>query len=102
MNQPNTTNAAVIRWVEEMAALCQPDKIVWCDGSAEEKKRLTEDALAQGVLIKLNQEKCTQCHGDSLIPIWGTPPLFAASYGGNGPKEQVGFSPAELANFKAF
>src|SRR5271168_1882350 len=62
MNPPNTTNAAVIRWVEEMTALCQPDKIVWCDGSEEEKKRLTEEALAQGILIKLNQEKLPGCY----------------------------------------
>ncbi len=62
MNPPNTTNAAVLRWVEEMAALCQPDKIVWCDGSDEEKKRLTDEALAQGILIKLNQEKLPGCY----------------------------------------
>jgi phosphoenolpyruvate carboxykinase (GTP) len=62
MNPPNTTNTAVIRWVEEMAALCQPDKIVWCDGSAEEKKRLTDEALARGILLKLNQEKLPGCY----------------------------------------
>ncbi len=62
MNPPNTTNEAVIRWVEEMAALCQPDKIVWCDGSGEEKKRLTEEALAQGILLKLNQQKLPGCY----------------------------------------
>ena len=62
MKPPNTTNAAVIRWVEEMSALCQPDKIAWCDGSDDEKKRLTEEALTQGVLIKLNQEKLPGCY----------------------------------------
>ena len=49
MTSPNTTNPEVIRWVNEMAALCQPDRIVWCDGSEDEKKRLTEEALAQGI-----------------------------------------------------
>src|SRR5208283_4296177 len=62
MNPPNTKNTAVIRWVEEMVALCQPDQIVWCDGSEDEKKRLTEEALAQGILIKLNQEKLPGCY----------------------------------------
>jgi len=62
MNPPNTTNPAVIRWVEEMARLCQPDKTVWCDGSDAEKKRLTDEALAQGILLKLNQEKLPGCY----------------------------------------
>jgi len=62
MNPPNTTNATVIRWAEEMAAVCQPDKMVWCDGSEEEKKRLTEEALTQGILLKLNQDKLPGCY----------------------------------------
>ena len=37
MTKPNTSNPAVIRWVEDMAALCQPDNVFWCDGS--ERKR---------------------------------------------------------------
>ena len=60
--KPNTTNPAVIRWVEEMAALCQPDQILWCDGSEAEKKELTEEAVACGVLIRLNQRKLPGCY----------------------------------------
>jgi len=44
-------------WVEEMARLCEPDQIVWVDGSEEEKDRLTQEALATGELIPLDQEK---------------------------------------------
>jgi phosphoenolpyruvate carboxykinase (GTP) len=62
MNPPATTNKAVTRWVEEMAALCQPDKVAWCDGSEEEKRRLTDEAVAQGILIKLNQQKLPGCY----------------------------------------
>ncbi|MGD0816363.1 MAG: phosphoenolpyruvate carboxykinase (GTP) [Verrucomicrobiota bacterium] len=62
MKPPYTNNPAVIRWVEEMAALCQPDNIVWCDGSEEEKIRLTEEAVARGILIKLNQDKLPGCY----------------------------------------
>ena len=62
MKSPITNNPAVLRWVEEMAALCQPDQIVWCDGSEDEKERLTEEAVAQGILIKLNQKKLPGCY----------------------------------------
>ena len=45
-SKPNTANPAVLRWVDEMAKLCQPDHIFWCDGSDAEKKSLTEEAVA--------------------------------------------------------
>ena len=49
------------KWVKEMAALCQPDKIVWIDGSEEEKQRLEQAAFRTGELIQLNQEKLPGC-----------------------------------------
>ncbi len=55
-------NAHVSKWLEEMVALCKPDKVVVCDGSEEEKKRLTELAVSEGVLIPLNQEKLPGCY----------------------------------------
>ncbi|MEK7686189.1 MAG: phosphoenolpyruvate carboxykinase (GTP) [Verrucomicrobiota bacterium] len=60
--QCNTNNPAVIRWVEEMAALCQPDCVFWCDGSETEKEALTAEAVAKGILIQLNQEKLPGCY----------------------------------------
>ncbi len=36
-----------------MARLCGPDRIVWIDGSEEEKKRLTDEAIASGEMILL-------------------------------------------------
>ncbi len=57
-----TTNAALLEWVGEMARLTQPDRVAWCDGSEEEKKRLTEEAVAQGVLIPLNPAKRPGCY----------------------------------------
>jgi phosphoenolpyruvate carboxykinase (GTP) len=59
---PNTSNPAVIKWVNEMAARCQPDEVVWCDGSEEEKKLLTAEAVARGILIELNQKKLPGCY----------------------------------------
>ncbi len=55
-------NEKVRRWVDEMTALCQPDRVVWCDGSEEERARLTAEAVKTGVLIELNQEKLPGCY----------------------------------------
>ena len=59
---PGTKHEGVLAWVEEMAALCQPDQIVWIDGSEAEKERLTQQAVDSGVLIKLNQTKLPGCY----------------------------------------
>ncbi|HXR06551.1 MAG TPA: phosphoenolpyruvate carboxykinase (GTP) [Candidatus Acidoferrum sp.] len=61
-SNPNTSNAGVIRWVDEMAQLCQPDQVFWCGGSAKEKEVLTAEAVAQGVLIRLNQQRLPGCY----------------------------------------
>ncbi len=59
-HHPN--NAVLSKWVVETAALTKPDSIFWCDGSEVEKEYLTEQAVAQGVLVKLNQEKLPGCY----------------------------------------
>jgi phosphoenolpyruvate carboxykinase (GTP) len=48
-------------WVEEMARLCEPDSIVWIDGSKEEKDRLTQEAVQTGEVSLLNQEQLPGC-----------------------------------------
>ena len=48
-------------WVKEMARLCEPDSIVWIDGSAEEQDRLTAEAMQTGEMTLLNQEKLPGC-----------------------------------------
>ena len=58
----NTTNTHVRSWVDEMAKLCQPDRLHWCGGSEAEKESLTAEAVTQGILIKLNQEKLPGCY----------------------------------------
>jgi len=45
-----------------MVALCKPDRVYWCDGSEAEKEALTAEAVATGVLTKLNQEKLPGCY----------------------------------------
>ncbi|HET6339887.1 MAG TPA: phosphoenolpyruvate carboxykinase (GTP) [Polyangiales bacterium] len=60
--KPLTNNKTLLAWIEESAKLTKPDQIVWCDGSEDEHRRLTEIALAQGVLEPLNQEKLPGCY----------------------------------------
>lgn len=55
------TNSSVKQWVNEMVKLCQPDRVVWCDGSEEEKNRLTTEAFRTGELIELDQDKLPGC-----------------------------------------
>ena len=55
-------NLHVQKWVKDVAALCQPDEVFWCEGSEEEKEELTRIAFKCGDLIPLNQEKLPGCY----------------------------------------
>lgn len=57
-----THNAKLLAWVEEIAKLCQPDKIYWCDGTQAEKDRLHAEAVRLGELEPLDQEKMPGCY----------------------------------------
>ena len=52
-----TKNKKLQSWVEEAAALCQPDSIYWCDGSQEENDRLCEELVQKGTFVRLDPEK---------------------------------------------
>ena len=51
-----TANKKLLRFVEETAALTQPDRVVWCDGSQEEWDRLTQLLVDEGVFARLNEQ----------------------------------------------
>jgi phosphoenolpyruvate carboxykinase (GTP) len=60
--KPLTKNPHLLKWVDEMAKLTKPDHIVWCDGSEEERRSLTELCVANGILLPLNQDKLPGCY----------------------------------------
>ncbi len=43
-------------WVSQVAKLTKPDRIVWCDGSYSEWKRLTDLLVEQGTFTRLNPQ----------------------------------------------
>lgn len=61
MNTPPTRHQELLAWVEEIRELCQPDEVVWCDGSAEEDQHLRQLMVASGSAIQLNEEKRPNC-----------------------------------------
>jgi phosphoenolpyruvate carboxykinase (GTP) len=54
---PNTKNKRLLTWVEEIAALCEPSSIHWCDGSAEEYDRLCQVLVDAGTFKRLSDAK---------------------------------------------
>jgi len=48
---------ALLKWVKETAALCEPDQIRWCDGSKDEYDEMCAMLVAKGTFIKLNEAK---------------------------------------------
>ena len=57
-----TKNKFVSDWVDQMAKMTQPDKIVWIDGSDEQAEALRAEACSTGEIIKLNQELLPNCY----------------------------------------
>ncbi|MGI6156939.1 MAG: phosphoenolpyruvate carboxykinase (GTP) [Saccharofermentanales bacterium] len=52
----------LLAWIDEVATLCEPDEIYWCDGSQEENDRLLRECVDKGMAIELNQAKRPGCY----------------------------------------
>ncbi len=57
LDEAPTRHRGLIRWVGETAALTDPDRVVWCDGSDAEWTRLTGELVAAGTLKRLDPSK---------------------------------------------
>jgi phosphoenolpyruvate carboxykinase (GTP) len=57
LDEAPTKHAGLLAWVREVAALTQPDRVHWCDGSDEEWNALTAELVKSGTLKPLNPEK---------------------------------------------
>ncbi|MEU4599188.1 MULTISPECIES: phosphoenolpyruvate carboxykinase (GTP) [Nocardia] len=52
-----TEHSELLAWVQEVAELTQPDRVVWADGSDAEWDRLTTQLVEAGTFKKLDEKK---------------------------------------------
>lgn len=50
------------QWVEEVAKITLPERIVWCDGSEREREQLVEQMLREGHTLRLNAKSYPNCY----------------------------------------
>ena len=63
-----TNNKNVLKWVDEMVALCKPENVVWIDGSDEQLNALRDEAVSTGEMMRLNEEKLPGCLYHRTLP----------------------------------
>ena len=62
MSATMTRNRYVLNWIDEMAKMTRPAKIVWIDGTEQQAEELRREACSTGELTKLNQELLPGCY----------------------------------------
>lgn len=56
-DRSKTNNQALLKWLDKMVEMCNPEQVRWCDGSDSEWDELCALMISQGSMIQLNQEK---------------------------------------------
>jgi phosphoenolpyruvate carboxykinase (GTP) len=56
MTTSTVTHEKLLLWVDEVAALTQPDEIYWCDGSEEEWQAITSQLVEAGTFVRLSKK----------------------------------------------
>jgi phosphoenolpyruvate carboxykinase (GTP) len=56
-DQPRTSHARLLAWVDEWAKLTKPDRVEWCDGTADEYDRLAQELVDGGTFTRLSDAK---------------------------------------------
>ncbi|MBP5428573.1 MAG: phosphoenolpyruvate carboxykinase (GTP) [Clostridia bacterium] len=57
-----TKNRYVLNWIDEMAKMTRPEKILWIDGTEKQADELRREACSTGELTKLNQDLLPGCY----------------------------------------
>lgn len=57
-----TKHKRLLKWIQEVKDLCQPDRVYWCDGSEEENERHLRETVKSGASIQLDSEKLPGCY----------------------------------------
>lgn len=60
--QSLTSNANVLKWIDEVVSLTKPTNVMWIDGSEEQLSHLRQEACNTGELKALNQDKYPGCY----------------------------------------
>jgi phosphoenolpyruvate carboxykinase (GTP) len=55
-------NAALEKWVDEVARLTKPDEVIWCDGSDDENRHLIAEQVATAALHQLDEASYPGCY----------------------------------------
>ena len=57
-----SATSVVEKWVDDVAGLTEPSRVVWCDGSKSEYESLVGQMLQDGTLVPMNQQTYPNCY----------------------------------------
>lgn len=61
MTNSITNNKEILDFIDKYSKILTPDKIIWIDGTKEQKSALTDEAASTGEIIKLNEKLLPGC-----------------------------------------